>query len=1019
MKFTLSLICLFAICVSSFSQSTFPEDGIKTKQSVYTLFKGATIHQAPGKTIVTDLIIFKDKIVHCGPVSSYSLSENTQTIALTGYHIYPSFIELSSEYGISPSKKEKTIPGPSNDRLEDRATYWNEAIHPEMRASALFKPDSDLAKSLREKGFGIALVHQQNGIARGTSALVGLGGGNANEQVIRAEAAAHFSFSKGKSSQDYPSSLMGSIALLRQAFYDATWFANAPDPESNISLEALIGQRSLPLIFEASDKYDILRIEALAKEFNLPFIIKGKGDAYQVLPITDRTVSAIITPLDFPKPFDVSDPDINRYISQDDLMHWERAPFNPYFIQQSKIPLILSGDGVEKGSDFFKALQKAIASGLHRDSAFAALTTTPARILGVSDVTGQLEKGLLANFFISKEDVFKNPEATIASNWIKGVEYTITDILAIDLTGSYDLNVNDTYHSLQVTGTDQKFKGEISTISENDTLKTKAEIRLQGHEITLSFVAPDSAGYFRLNGTSASQNRIWDGMGTDPDGKLITWSAIRKVNKKQPQPGKESKNKSDSIPPVAPALRFPMVAYGFDSLPEAETLLIYNATIWTNELDGTIENGSILISEGKILAVGKSIKAEDHLRKRDIENMKRLDGKGKHITAGIIDEHSHIAITRGVNEGTQASTAEVRISDALNPEDINIYRQLSGGVTTSQLLHGSANPIGGQSAIIKLRWGRPMEQMLFAEAPGFIKFALGENVKQTNWGDLYRSRYPQTRMGVEQFYYDYFYRAKEYGELKKISSPSEKASSRLKKTEESSFRRDLEMEALLEILEGQRHITCHAYVQSEIDMLMHVADSMGFRINTFTHILEGYKLADKMKEHGAAGSTFSDWWAYKYEVKDAIPHNAAVMHEMGVLTGINSDDGEMGRRLNQEAAKSIKYAGMSESDALKMVTLNPATMLHVDEYVGSLKPGKHADIVVWSGHPLSVYSKAEVTFVDGCRYFDRAKSEALMNRDSAERARIFNLMEKAKSGGEETKKPERKIERYYHCDSED
>ncbi|NQX92194.1 MAG: amidohydrolase family protein, partial [Flavobacteriales bacterium] len=350
-----------------------------------------------------------------------------------------------------------------------------------------------------------------------------------------------------------------------------------------------------------------------------------------------------------------------------------------------------------------------------------------------------------------------------------------------------------------------------------------------------------------------------------------------------------------------------------------------------------------------------------------------LDAKGKDVTPGIIDEHSHIAITRGVNEGTQASSAEVSIQHSVNSEDINIYRQLSGGVTTSQLLHGSANPIGGQSAIIKLRWGMSPQEMLFDEAAPFIKFALGENVKQSNWGDYQRQRFPQTRMGVEQVFYDHFVRAREYGEAwEKYNTAMANLTRKQKRKKEfpTAPRVDLELQTLWEILERERFISCHSYRQDEINMLMHVADSMGFTLNTFTHILEGYKLADKMAEHGAGGSTFSDWWAYKFEVKDAIPYNGAIMWEQGVVTAYNSDDAEMARRLNQEAAKAHKYGGVPQEEALKFVTLNPAKLLHIDHLVGSLKVGKHADLVIWSDNPLSIYAKAEQTFVDGRRFWD-------------------------------------------------
>jgi len=337
----------------------------------------------------------------------------------------------------------------------------------------------------------------------------------------------------------------------------------------------------------------------------------------------------------------------------------------------------------------------------------------------------------------------------------------------------------------------------------------------------------------------------------------------------------------------------------------------------------------------------------------------------------------------------------------VNSEDINIYRQLSGGVTTSQLLHGSCNPIGGQSAIIKLRWGFAPEQMKFENTDGFIKFALGENVKKSR--NTRNNRFPDSRMGVEQVYVDAFTRAKEYEAKKKSGG--------------TSFRKDLDMEAVVEVLNAQRFITCHSYVQSEINMLMHVADAFGFKVNTFTHILEGYKVADKMKAHGAGGSTFSDWWAYKYEVIDAIPHNAALMAEQGIITAINSDDAEMARRLNQEAAKAVLYGDVAEEEAWKMVTLNPAKLLHIDDRVGSVKAGKDADIVLWSTNPLSVYAKAEITLIDGVKFFDRTEDLKLRQELAMERARLIQKMIAHKKGGGKTGPMRGGRKHLYHCDS--
>ena len=373
------------------------------------------------------------------------------------------------------------------------------------------------------------------------------------------------------------------------------------------------------------------------------------------------------------------------------------------------------------------------------------------------------------------------------------------------------------------------------------------------------------------------------------------------------------------------AVTYPNGAYGNLKLPEAETLLFKNATVWTNETQGILKNTDVLVKHGKISAIGQNLNSK---------KARVIDATGKHLTSGIVDEHSHIAAA-SINEAGQNSSAEVSIEDVIEADDVDIYRNLSGGVTTIQILHGSANPIGGRSAIIKLKWGMAAEDLIYENSPKFIKFALGENVKQSNWGGY--SRFPQTRMGVEQMYIDYFSRAKAYDLQKKSGKP---------------YRIDAEMEVLTEILNKERFISCHSYIQSEINMLMKVAEKFNFNINTFTHILEGYKLADKMKAHGAGASTFSDWWAYKYEVNDAIPYNAAILNNTGVLTAINSDDAEMSRRLNQEAAKAVKYGGTSEEDTWKMVTLNPAKLLHIDDKVGSIKIGKDADLVLWSNHPL-------------------------------------------------------------------
>jgi imidazolonepropionase-like amidohydrolase len=415
----------------------------------------------------------------------------------------------------------------------------------------------------------------------------------------------------------------------------------------------------------------------------------------------------------------------------------------------------------------------------------------------------------------------------------------------------------------------------------------------------------------------------------------------------------------------------------------------------------------VLVSNGKITGVGKGLAAPAGAR--------TVDAAGRHITPGIIDEHSHIAINGGVNECSHSVTAECRIGDVVNSEDVNIYRHLAGGVVAIQQLHGSCNSIGGQSSLVKMRWGAEPEQLKIAGADGFIKCALGENVKQSNWGEDNTSRYPQTRMGVEQVFKETFARALAYRDAQKAYAALSPADKKVK----TAPRRDLQLETVLEILEKRRFISCHSYVASEILMLMRVADSLGFRVNTFTHILEGYKVAEQMKKHGAGASTFSDWWYYKMEVNDAIPYNAALMHNAGITVAINSDDAEMARRLNQEAAKTIRYGGLSEEDALKTITLNPAKLLHLDAHMGSLKVGKDADIVLWDKHPFAPGAKPLQTLVDGIVLFDIAADAAARERIATEKNRLIKANLDAKGKGPTQPPTPGRPTRMYHCEDTD
>jgi imidazolonepropionase-like amidohydrolase len=998
-KIFLLIFVLSSILVSA--QETFNVNGTHNKNHNYYAFTNATIHIDYQTIIENGTLLIKDgKIIAAG--EKVTIPANVVTYDLEKKHIYPSLIDLYSDYGIAKAVKSKKRVRGQAETNNKGAFNWNQAIKPEIEAGKLFKVDIKKAEELRKLGFGVVLTHQQDGIMRGTSALVTLGNEQAQAVMLKDNVANHLAFNKGTSTQSYPGSLMGMIALIRQTYYDVDWlFNNSKVDEYNISLNSVIENWKLPQIFEANDKLSILRADKIGDEFEMQYIFKGKGDEYQRIKEVKATGGKLIVPVNFPKAYEVADPYNSLIISYSDVKNWELAPYNLGIIANNEIDFSITTSDLKDKKVFFKNLRAAIKSGLSEQNALKALTYSPANFINEYGKIGSLEEGKLANFIITSENLFAEKNI-IHENWVRGKQHVISDYNMIDVRGNYSLNLGKKVYDLKVKGEPKKLKGNIQIIGtkENkpDTNKISVSINVAGNTISLNFKPKDDfeKGTIRLSGTVTNNAGIWYGNGQLSNGDWIKWTAIK--GKTDTDKEKKKDTKTDSL--IIPKIQYPNMAYGFDSLPKAETMLIKGATVWTNEADGIMQNTDVLIQNGKIAALGKDLSSEGALV---------IDGKGKHLSTGIIDEHSHIAISRGVNECTQSVTAEVSIADVVNSDDINIYRQLAGGVTASQLLHGSCNPIGGQSALIKLKWGSSPEEMKIKGTDGFIKFALGENVKRAGG----TSRFPQTRMGVEQVYYDAFIRAREYNnDWDNYAAIPEKD-----RENKTAPRIDLEMETLNEILNKERFISCHSYQQGEINMLMHVGDSMGFRVNTFTHILEGYKVADKMKEHGAGGSTFSDWWAYKFEVNDAIPYNGAIMHQQGITVAFNSDDAEMGRRLNQEAAKAVKYGGLSEEEAWKFVTLNPAKLLHLDHRMGSIKVGKDADVVLWSDNPLSIYATVEKTIIDGAIYFDIKQDAVKQKANQTEKARIIEKMVSAKKGGAKTQVPSGKKPKLYHCDT--
>ncbi|HYK46353.1 MAG TPA: amidohydrolase family protein, partial [Parafilimonas sp.] len=966
----LSLLCFIA--TTAYSQETYPVNGVQDHRQGYLAFTHATIVKDARTTLTEATLIIKEgKIIAVG--NNISVPKEAAVIDCKGKYIYPSFIDLFSDYGITAEQQ----PQRSTDFFRTQmlsntkgAYGWNQAIRPETDASKIFSVNDDKAKDLRGVGFGVVVSHLQDGIARGTGTLVTLNDEKENLDMLKERAAAFYSFNKGSSTQDYPTSLMGSIALLRQTYLDAQWYKTRPaDEGTNLSLEAWNNNQSLPQIFDAGDKWNVLRAKKIADEFGVQYVLKCGGNEYQRLDEIKATKASFIVPINFPNAVDVEDPNAARLVALSVMKHWEMAPLEPGMFEQAGLNFALTASGTT-GSEFLPNLRKAIENGLSNEKALDALTKIPATLLGVYDRLGSIETGKVADFIITTGPVF-DEKTVFLQNWIQGKKFILNETAWKDYRGNYKLTVKQNDQSKQYDVEVDGKPGKISaTIKiQGDTTKTDLQVNINNSTVNLSWSAKaDSSKVNSLTGV-ISQN-VWTGSGYMANGNAVTWNMLfSSAYVEKPDTSKKEPKKND----INRTVVYPFNGYGLPEEPKQHDLLIKNATVWTNETDGILQNTDVLLRNGKIASIGKDLSSS---------GAEQIDGTGKYLTPGVIDEHSHIAVSGSVNECSQSVTAEVRIADVIDPDDIQIYRQLSGGVTSAHVLHGSCNTIGGQTQLIKLRWGRGPEELKFANWDPFIKCALGENVKRTyNSSNI---RYPDTRMGVEQVFVDAFTRAQDY------------------QKQGADKRRDLELDALSEILNHKRFITCHSYVQSEINMLMHVADSFHFRVNTFTHILEGYKVADKMKAHGAYASTFSDWWAYKAEVEDAIPYNAAIMTKVGVIVAVNSDDPEQARHLNQEAAKGIKYGGLTEEQAFKMCTLNPATMLHVADRVGSIKVGKDADVVLWTDNPLSVYARPEKTIVDGIVYYDRQRDSTLRVQIAAERNRLIQKMLAAKKSGAKT-----------------
>ncbi len=950
---------------------------------VYAL-TNARVVVKPGEVLENSTLIIRDGIIEAVG-SRIKLPEDAWVIDMSGKTLYPGFIDLwvEAEFPVAEQAEESNGRNSQERSREQQpadaslsgAAHWSPQVRAWADAASMVVADEKASTRLRAQGFALTNNVPPQGIFRGQPALMALTDASVGDRVVKARVAQALSFEPSREfGRDYPTSLMGSISLMRQTWLDAQWYQQVHQdyqanprgkkrPEKNIALDALLkaSQGEQPVMFAADDELAVLRAASLAKEMGLNAWVKGSGMEYRRLQTIKELNIPLILPLNFPALPEVDRPEQAMNISLEDLRHWDYAPENPGMLHQAGVPFALTSHGLKDPADFLKNLRLAVQRGLPREAALRALTLTPATMLGMDGTLGSLEAGKMAHLIVADGDLFED-QTTLLEVWVDGAPFPVNKQPEIKPNGTWVVQAGELPEfELQVKerrGSNGRLTG---TIRMNGKRVSLSQINYDGHRLAMAFRADslDQEGIIRLSASVGHYEMF--GIGELAQGQIIELHGRRTA-------------KDDTDEPAAPRLvrmaegpmRVPSMEYGLTQVPEQPShLLIRNATIWTQGPQGRLEGADLLIADGRIVKVGHGLEAP---RRATI-----IDARGRHVTPGLIDPHLHASIPGGVNEVGNAIVSETRIEDVIAGDNIWTYRLLAGGLTTANLLHGSANPIGGQDGVIKMRWGALPGELLLKEASPGLKLALGENVKGNT------SRYPNTRMGSEQIIRDAFLAAQAYEQEMQAWQDNPRG---------TPPRRNLQLEALVEVLNGERIIHAHAYRQDEIQMLIRLAEEFGFKIASFEHTVEGYKVAEVLAEHGAAAIIWTDWSSFKLEAYDGILYNARLLVDQGVLTSLHSDNTQLSTRMNWEAGKLLA-TGVDEITAMDLVTINPARILGADDVVGSLEPGKHADFVIWSDHPLSGFSHAEQTWIDGRKYFDRQQDLQMRQEVILERAALI------------------------------
>ena len=879
-----------------------------------------------------------------------------------GLMLFPGFIDamthqgLGSDGGGSGGPPGRGQSGPIIRGPEDRPSTksWR-------RASDMLK-DFGGFSSWREAGFTSVMAVPEDGYFAGQGALFALGEGEPRDQVLASDVAMGMALKPTPGFRTFPGSLMGVLAYVDQTFMDAAHatlahrlYEASPQgrtrPVYDRALEPISRalEDGVPFLMPADLGREIDRILKMAETHDLELIVYGGQGAYDRLDALAEANVPLLVSLDWPEAAKDRDPDALTPLR--DLIHWRMAPYTPAKLTQREIPFAFTSRGLSSPSEVFGGVRQAIDAGLSPDGALHALTLGAARIYGVDDRLGSVEAGKMAHLVLATAEPWAEG-AEVRAVWVDGRLYL--QRVAEESTEDADESTGDADESAG----DAEESTDDAEESTDDADESTDD-------------ADESTGDADESTDGADESTDGADESTD-DADESTGDADESTDDTDESTGDAGEAEDEAPEVTEEAMREALAVYQ-GPVREMGSFAVTNARVYT--LDGeqdVLESGTVLVEGGQIVAVGAEVEIP--------EGVEVIDAEGGSLIPGIIDAHTHICIEGGGNEGTVVVSAMVTTQDILNPDDIAIYRALAGGVTTVNVLHGSSNPIGGGNAVIKLRWGQDAEGLRLRGAPEGIKFALGENPKRSRMPAGIPKRYPATRMGVMDVIHQAFTDARayqkewqDYEAAKQAARQSSKQRRRGESAQPEPIppRRDRKLENLAQILDGTRLVHAHSYRADEILQLLRLAEELGFRIATLQHVLEGYRVADEIAAHGAGASTFSDWWGFKMEAAEAIPYNAALMEERGVLVTINSDSAEEMRHLNLEAAKMMKWGGVDEVSALAMVTLNAAKQLGIEDRVGSIEVGKDADLVLYDGSPMSIRSVVQKTFVDGHLYFDR------------------------------------------------